>query len=254
MSNLSVRPGGALSARPLYFFWIVDYSGSMRGTKMGTLNNAISEVIPEMRKAAEENYNAQLFVRTMKFSDEAFWVDHTPIKIEDFSWKDIEADGLMTNMGHAFKLLAQELETLSMPERALPPVIVILSDGKPTGDYNSLNTLLNLPWGKKSVRIAIAIGDDADTKFLERFTGNSELVIRADNAPKLVNAIRWASTVASTVAKNPGSEMALVPFDNRNEVSVVNKPANKTGLPPLTLLDEGNDESKNFDVKADDVF
>ena len=54
--------------------------------------------------------------------------------------------------------------------------------------------------GKKSVRIAVAIGDDADFDALKKFTGNSELVIKVANAPKLVKAIKLASTIAASVS------------------------------------------------------
>ena len=88
-----------------------------------------------------------------------------------------------------------------MTDRALPPVIVLLSDGQPTDDYKkSLDKLLHLPWGKKAVRIAISIGQDADDDVLQQFTGNRELVLQANNPQALVKMIKWASTAASLVS------------------------------------------------------
>ena len=60
--------------------------------------------------------------------------------------------------------------------------------------------LLHLPWGKKAVRIAISIGQDADDDVLEQFTGNRELVLQANNPQALVKMIKWASTAASMVS------------------------------------------------------
>jgi uncharacterized protein YegL len=194
------RPGGELSSRPLHFFWIVDCSGSMGGEKIGTVNHAIHSTVPEMAEAAKDNPNAQLLVRTLKFSSGASWITANPVKIEDFAWDDLEAEGV-TDMGRAFGLLAGQLTIPPMPERALPPVLVLLSDGQPTDDYShELERLLSLPWGKKSVRIAIAIGQDADTRVLSEFTGNKELVLQANSAEALVRMIKWASTVASVVS------------------------------------------------------
>ena len=48
------RPGGELASRPLHFFWVVDCSGSMFGEKIGTLNHAIQETVPEMVEAAND--------------------------------------------------------------------------------------------------------------------------------------------------------------------------------------------------------
>lgn len=194
------RPGGELASRPLHFFWVVDCSGSMFGEKIGTLNHAIQETVPEMVEAANDNPNAQLMVRTLQFSTGASWVTANPVKVEDFAWEDLEADGV-TDMGKAFEMLSAQLSVEQLGERALPPVIVLLSDGQPTDDYKQeLANLLHQPWGKKSVRIAIAIGQDADMKVLSEFTGNRELVLQANNAATLTKMIKWASTVASVVS------------------------------------------------------
>lgn len=201
------RPGGELASRPLHFFWIVDCSGSMYGEKMATVNHAIKETIPEMREAAKENPNAQLMIQALKFSDGASWVTAAPEKVENYSWADLTPAGL-TDMGKAFDLLAAQLNMPPMPERALPPVLVLLSDGQPTDDYKkSLDKLMQLPWAKKSVRIAISIGQDADDSVLAEFTGNMERVLQANTPEALVKMIKWASTVASVVSA-PASRVA----------------------------------------------
>jgi uncharacterized protein YegL len=93
-------------------------------------------------------------------------------------------------------MVAEELRIQPMSERALPPVLVLISDGQPTDDYESgLKALTDEPWGRKAVRIAIAIGEDADTEVLQRFIGNPELKpLQANNPEALVKYIKWAST------------------------------------------------------------
>lgn len=201
------RPGGELANRPLHFFWVVDCSGSMYGEKIGTLNHAIQETIPEMADAAADNPNAQLLIRTLQFSTGASWVTSTPVPVEEFAWEDLEAEGV-TDLGKAFDLLSAQLSIEQLGERALPPVIVLLSDGQPTDDYKTqLEKLKHQPWGKKAVKIAISIGQDADDKVLTDFTGNRELVLQANNASSLTKMIKWASTVASVVSA-PASRIA----------------------------------------------
>jgi uncharacterized protein YegL len=201
------RPGGALASRPLHFIWIVDCSGSMSGEKIGTLNHAIQSTVPDMVDAARNNPNAQLLVRTLKFSTGASWVTAAPVNIEDFAWEDLIAGGV-TDIGKAFNLLAAQLTIPPMSDRALPPVLVLLSDGQPTDNYGpELNKLLTLPWGRKSVRIAISIGQDADDDMLYEFTGNKELILQANNSTDLVRMIKWASTAASMVSA-PASRQA----------------------------------------------
>lgn len=108
MAEALKRPGGELASRPLHFFWVVDCSGSMYGEKIGTVNHAIQSTIPEMVDAAKDNPNAQLLVRTLKFSTGATWVTPDPVNIEDFAWDDLDAGGV-TDLGKAFEMLAAQL-------------------------------------------------------------------------------------------------------------------------------------------------
>ena len=201
------RFGGALAARPLQFIWIADCSGSMEGKKIESLNFGIREAIPEMRLVADENPNAQILVRAIRFADGAKWHVETPTVIHDFKWADLTTTGL-TDMGKALELAAEALHVKNMPERGLPPVLVLLSDGQPTDDFaRGLKTLMDQPWGAKAVRIAIAVGDDADLDVLQKFIGNTEVKpLQAGNAKDLAHMIKWASTVPLKAASNPNSQ------------------------------------------------
>lgn len=245
MAEALKRPGGELASRPLHFFWVVDCSGSMYGEKIGAVNNAIQSTIPEMREAAKDNPNAQLLVRTLKFSTGASWVTSNPVNIDDFDWNDLDAGGV-TDLGQAFDMLSAQLTIPPMTDRALPPVIVLLSDGQPTDDYkNGLDKLLHLPWGKKAVRIAISIGQDADDDVLQEFTGNRELVLQANNPEALVKCIKWASTAASVVSA-PASRAKML-----DDVPADDGAANATNAPLVLDMDNIPDPGA---VGANDVW
>ena len=235
------RPGGEMAKRPLNFFWVVDCSGSMTGDKIAKVNYAIQSTIPDMQQAAADNTNAQLLIQSMKFSTGATWMTSQPVKIEDYTWTDLTASGV-TELGKAFDLLAGQLTIPPMSERALPPVIVLLSDGQPTDQYKAnLDRLLNLPWGRKAVRIAIAIGNDADREVLAEFTGNRELVLEANNPQALVAMIKWASTVAKQVS-SPASRRSV----EGTEITSVNTPITTT---PVTIdLNIPDDFNGNEDI------
>jgi uncharacterized protein YegL len=175
--------------------------------KIQSLNNAIKEALPHMQRAAEENPNAQVFVRAAKFSDGAQWHVAAPTPVADFRWEDLKAGG-MTDMGKALRLVAEQLRIPPMSARALPPILVLVSDGQPTDDYTSaVHELLDLPWGKRAMRIAVAIGDDADQDALRVFVANPEIpVLQAHNAETLVNYIKWASTAVLKAASAPASQ------------------------------------------------
>jgi uncharacterized protein YegL len=202
---MSRRPGGELASRPLHFIWICDCSGSMQTDgKIQSLNNAIKEAIPHMQSAADENPNAQVFVRAIKFSDGAQWTIAQPTPVADFRWADLKAEG-MTDMGKAISMVTEQLRIPPMSERALPPILILVSDGQPTDDFSG--AVRELPWGKRAVRIAVAIGEDADQNALRLFVANPELpVLRADNSETLVNYVKWASTAVLKAASAPASQ------------------------------------------------
>jgi uncharacterized protein YegL len=202
------RPGGELATRPLHFIWIADCSGSMKSNgKIQALNTAIREAIPHMQKVADENPNAHVLVRAVKFSSGAQWHVAEPTPVADFKWNDLGAGGT-TDMGKALTLVADQLKIPPMSDRALPPVLVLISDGQPTDNFaKGLDTLMAEPWGKKAVRIAIAIGEDADREVLQQFIGHPELTpLQANNPEALVNYIRWVSTAVLQSASSPASQ------------------------------------------------
>lgn len=196
-------PGGPMANRPVHFFWLLDCSGSMMGSKISELNFAIKEALPEMQSAAKSNPAAKLMVRALTFSTGASWHDPAAIEVSNYTWQDIRADGV-TDMGAAFELVARELTSLQMPQRALRPVLALISDGGPTDDYRAgLRSIEATQWGQRAVRIAIAIGNDADRAMLKEFLANPELEpLLVHNAAQLASAIRWASTMAVRAASN----------------------------------------------------
>jgi uncharacterized protein YegL len=205
---MSKRPGGELASRPMHFIFMCDCSGSMQADgKIQSLNNAIKEAIPHMQSAADENPNAQVFVRAISFSDGAQWHIAEPTPVDSFRWTDLSAGGL-TDMGKALGMVAEQLRIPPMTERALPPILVLLSDGQPTDDFaGAVRDLMQLPWGKRAARIAVAIGDDADHDALKLFVGNPEIpVLQANNAESLVKYVRWASTAVLKAASAPASQ------------------------------------------------
>ena len=207
---MNIRPGGELASRPLHFIWIVDCSGSMAADgKIQALNNAIDEAIPHMRDVADENPNAQVLVRAVRFSSGAQWHIAQPTRIEEFTWQPLEADGI-TDLGRALTEIAAEISVEKMPSRALPPVLVLISDGQPTDDYKTgLKKLMDEPWGKKSVRLAIAIGQDADLDCLQAFIGHPEITpFQANNVDRLTQLIKFASTAVVQSASSPASQIA----------------------------------------------
>lgn len=211
--------GSAVSKRDLKIYWLVDTSHSMSGEKIATVNRAIKACVQPLRDAAEDNPEAKMFVRAMKFGVGAQW-HTTETPIEDFVWYDLDTNGY-TDTGAALKLMGSELSMEKMGNRALPPVIILLSDGEATDDYEGgLAELVKQRWGSKAVRIAIAIGNDANITQLTKFCSNPQEnpPLVADRASELVAYIKWASVEVSksvshsVINVDSGSNVALPPI------------------------------------------
>lgn len=188
-----------ISQRPLEIIYVIDTSGSMEGAKIQSVNNAMHELEFALRNEARNNPTAQVNIRIITFGGScAKWHLGTKTPVESFTYKDINYVDGMTPMGSAFNLLCDTLDNAHIPNRSLRPIVVLLSDGWPNDNYErNLNRFLNLPWGKKAIKIAIAIGRDADKDILGSFTQDPTLVLEANNPTSLVNFIKWTSTLVS---------------------------------------------------------
>jgi uncharacterized protein YegL len=221
-------PGAPLARRPLHFIWMLDCSGSMNeDNKIQTLNAAIHEALPHARDVASENPNAELLMRAISFSDGARWVVPVPTPVESFTWSPISADGL-TDMGAAFSMVADQLRVPPMSKRALPPVLVLVSDGGATDNWKEgLGKMMAEPWGQKAVRIAIAIGKNCDMDLLQAFIQSSEIKpLTANNPEALIRLIRWVSVEVVKSASTPASQTRNTPA-----------PAGNVPVPPPPEVD-----------------
>lgn len=237
---MNVRPGGKLAARPLDFIFILDTSTSMEMQgKMEALNDAIRTALTHMKRVSDDNPNAQIRVRAIQFATGARWHIEEPQTLDEIEWEDLKASGL-TDMGAAFDLLSEALDVKNMAERALPPVLVLISDGVPTDDYEpSLTKFLKLPWGTKSVKLSIAIGRAANEKVLKAFINTESIdVLKAENAAQLVEYIKWASTVVVNAASSPASSTGS---DSEARANVL--------LPAIP-----HDFWDNFEISVEDVW
>ena len=210
-------PDGQIVRKRLHFFWIADCSDSMRGKKIATLNQAIREAIPEVQKAVEAYPQVEIFMRAIRFSDDASWhVGPDPVPIADFTWPELGTSGL-TATAKALRLLADELSIERMPRRGLPPVCILISDGfctDPREEYDSaIAELGRIPWGVKAVRLAIAIGDESDYNEPEllKFVNQDRIgLLKAHSPEELVSYIKWASVSASVAASRGRSRESSV--------------------------------------------
>lgn len=189
----NARPTRSPAPSPLHVFWLIDCSASMGvNDKMGELNFAIREAIPEFCDAADSNPAASIYMRVIGFSDGAIWSQATPVLVHDYTYSDLHPFG-RSDLGAAFRLVAKELRIPPMPKRAMRPLIVLVSGSEPTDNWRScLDELNSAPWGARAARVAVAVGRDADYNVLRAFLGNPEAEpISAGNPKSVAAALRY---------------------------------------------------------------
>jgi uncharacterized protein YegL len=190
--------------RTMILFFVIDTSGSMDGSKIGAVNTAIEEVIPAIREVSEENADAQIKIAVLEFSSGARWITaNGPVETEQFRWNYLDAAGV-TDFGAACKALNEKLSTKAFMQEATgsyAPAIFLLSDGEPTDNWSrELAALKQNNWFKAAVKVAIAIGDEANKDVLKEFTGTMEAVLESRSVATLKKMIKFVSVRASQVA------------------------------------------------------
>lgn len=221
--------------KPCYYFWICDCSESMglknrsnNLVKMDEINKAIPQAIEKIREYSKTNQKGQITMRTIKFSDTAEWMDKDSIPVDQYMWKDLSADGI-TSLGAAFSKVAQALKTIeeggTMPKKAYPPVLVLITDGYPTDEWNKgFDELMSQFWAQEAVRIAVAL-EGADEDILRAFIGDVEdaenKLVRINDAdlPKLAESIKLVTTVYGIPSekKKPAEKPAPEPTPEKEE-------------------------------------
>jgi uncharacterized protein YegL len=217
-------PEGEIAKRQLVLFFLIDTSGSMAGDKISAVNNAMRELIPELQKLADEEDNADsdIEIAVLEFNSSAAWKPPKPMPVKTFVWNELTADG-GTNLGEACEKLAKELQRgkFLRDHSLFAPVLILMSDGQPNPGYEKgLDELKkNDFYGnkdhkgnfkKKTIKVACAIGGDADKKVLAQFTENPELVYEAHTITALKNWIKFSAIASSIASIEDGGPASMI--------------------------------------------
>ncbi|MCL1992292.1 MAG: hypothetical protein FWG66_05030 [Spirochaetes bacterium] len=200
--------GDAILKKRLYLFFVLDSSGSMAGSNIQAVNTACKEALEseELRNAG--GAAAEIYVNVLIFSNGCKWMTSEPVPIDEFIWRNLDANG-GTDLGLACRELGKKLtqeEFLQSSGGLAPPVIMLMSDGAPTDDFDTgLAMLQQNRFYKQFIKVACAVaGANEDT--LVRFTGNKEAVIRVHTPEELAKWIKVVSLVTSKVGSQTNAQ------------------------------------------------
>lgn len=200
-------------ARPLPVIVLADASGSMiENGKIAALNQALKDMIQTF--ATESRVNAEIQVGLIIFGGADARI-HLPLAPahQIVNVTPIAGTG-RTPLGQAFDLARDLLENRDLiPSRAYRPVLILVSDGLPTDDWERpLQALQASERAQKATRFAMAIGDDANESMLNQFANDREApLFKAHEARDIHRFFRAVtmSVTSRTVSANPNQSSAL---------------------------------------------
>lgn len=225
MTN-DIKLGDGIAKQELNLLFVIDNSGSMTGEKLGAVNNAIRDIMAIMPEIQEDTADATIKISALKFSDKASWIYSEPKSVEDFKWKDLNAEG-GTNLSEACDKLSDYLRKKSnggeMPDLGgVAPIIILMTDGMPTSpDWEDhLNALKKKGWFKVALKYALSIGIDTEEAMdvLTKFTGNPETVLKVYTAEALRKVINVIAITASKV-KSSSATSTQGATTNQNDIA-----------------------------------
>ena len=206
---MGLRDNERPERRQMVLFFLIDKSGSMAGEKIGSVNDAMQNMVPMIVDISNSNDEGEIAIAALEFATDTKWAYDKPIKVTDYIPVKVQAEGL-TSLGQACLELNQKLDekeggtgflTKSNNQTGyFEPAIILLSDGGPTDNFEAgLNTLKANKWFKHAIKMAIAIGEDADLNILEQFTGSKESIVRVKNLDALKAMIKLIAITSSQI-------------------------------------------------------
>lgn len=209
MPNTDAAP---VARKVLPIIYVLDTSGSMAGEKISKVNEAMNETFDVLKEVSADNADAEIKINVLTFASGAQWVYQSLISLEDYFWNDLGAGGL-TDVGAALNELDDKLSRSSMLVSSTGyciPVIIFMSDGDPTDDWEKALIEINKTnkWFSHATKIAFAVGDAANQEVLSKLVGrykdgnifpNTEAVIQTKDVETLKKLIKVVSTTASMV-------------------------------------------------------
>lgn len=237
---MAVQPETTKKLLPIIY--VIDSSGSMSADgNMTQVNEAIKESMDILKAKAVETADAEVLVGALKFATGAEWVFDGLLSTDDFYWNDIEAGG-MTYLGDALEKLNAKMSRNEFFANKIgykSPVLIFMSDGYPNdpGDTwrRSLEKIRQNKWFKNSIKIAMAVGNDADKDVLiEVIDNNPEGLIEIKETEKLkelivavsINAADIGSVSRPPEAGNPATEIALKTVNGDDDLGAEVNPDN----------------------------
>lgn len=168
-------------------FFLLNTPNRMYGELIEEVNSAMHEVIPELKRFAEDNLDISIKFCRMEFGYSSKWVECADIL--DYVWLDVWSTSGSAALGGAYHLLNSALSRkeggfMQRHLNYIPPIIILLLGATPHDDVKrGLEVLKKNKWFQHSIKIAIEVDYDPHPYFhqyLLDFTMDENAIIHAD--------------------------------------------------------------------------
>lgn len=167
----------------LPIIFVLSTSDSMLGTPIDSLNHGIKEMTQILiNLSLQDKTNTVLKIGILQVHTGAHWFNPMGlVKPENVINNCLEAGGF-NDIGAALNELDDKLNSkryLSSTTGWCKPIIIFMTDGHSTDEWKvPLKKLNNNVWYKKSIKVSMALGDNADTQMLTEIVGHKEAVLK----------------------------------------------------------------------------
>lgn len=194
--------------KTMVMFFLIDTSGSMAGQSIGQVNDAMREVVPDLKDISNANADAKIKIAVLSFSSGCEWLTPKPEELDGYKWSNLDTGGV-TDLGEACNELNSKLDKNAFLQDAVgnyAPVIILITDGAPTDNYMAgIENLRQNKWFKNAIKIALGV-EGADKKVLEEFTGNTETAVYLTEKSLLKKLIRFVSVTSSKIGSKKAGD------------------------------------------------
>ena len=171
---------------PILFIWLADRSISMKGDRLAELNRAIGDTVPKIKQIVGKNALFPIRMGVIQFNDAAEWYTH-PTDLNSFQWIPIPSADGGTSLVYPIKLADEKIRS-ELGQLAVPPILVLVSDGEVTGYEEALKEFKASPWGGKSRRRAVAIATSETSASFVDFVKPIDDSVDRTKSPRVVRA------------------------------------------------------------------
>lgn len=188
----------------MLFILVVDTSTSMKN-KIEVVNDAIKRNIAKMKDLDLSHNIAKVAITILEFDKDVRWIPEKPQEINNFNFIDLECSNTgQSNYSKLYQSLNNKLNKEDLLKNASDyhPIILLISDGKPTDEYEDyLNECEENEWFHRATRIALPIiteknmseaeyRDSIDYECIMDFTSQKEeMVFMISNLDKLADIL-----------------------------------------------------------------